>query len=182
MDVTRSSLTSIVTIRKCVPGDENALALVGQASFLEAFAGSIGGSDITAHCLREHSDEKYRAWLRDDASTIWIAEVGGAPVGYLVLTAPDLPLPHIGPTDFEIKRVYLLHRFQGSGAGRRLMDEARRYAEQHDARRLLLGVYEANATARTFYERLGYVRVGERSFTVGANTYRDFIYALALRR
>jgi ribosomal protein S18 acetylase RimI-like enzyme len=171
-----------ITIRRCVPGDEIALSIVGQASFLDTFAGILSGKDILGHCVKQHSSEKYAAWLQDIASAVWIAEVdpGQAPVGYLVLTKPDLPLVDISPDDAEVKRVYLLSRFRGAGLGRRLMLEAQKHARTRGVRRLLLGVYSGNSAAISFYERLGYQRAGERSFAVGENSYHDFILALEL--
>jgi ribosomal protein S18 acetylase RimI-like enzyme len=173
-----------ITIRRCLPGDENALSIVGQATFLDTFAGILWGKDILGHCVRQHSSEKYAAWLQDPAVAIWIAEVepGNAPVGYVVLTKPDLPLADISSKDAEVKRVYLLNRFRGAGMGRRLMQEAESYARSHGVERLLLGVYNGNDAAISFYEKLGYQRVGERSFNVGESTYHDFILALTLRR
>jgi diamine N-acetyltransferase len=171
-----------IAIRRCGPGDEVALSVVGQASFLDTFAGILSGKDILGHCVRQHSSQKYAGWLQDMDSAVWIAEVepGQAPVGYLVLTKADLPLADISPDDAEVKRVYLLSRFRGAGLGRRLMQEAESYARSHGMRRLLLGVYSGNNAAISFYERLGYKRVGERSFTVGDNIYDDFILALSL--
>jgi ribosomal protein S18 acetylase RimI-like enzyme len=171
-----------IKIRRCVAGDEVALSIVGQATFLDAFAGVLAGKDILGHCVRQHSSEKYAGWLRDPASAVWIAEVesGQAPIGYLVLRKPDLPLSDISPEDAEVKRVYLLSRFRGAGVGRRLMLEAETYARAQGIRRLLLGVYSGNDAAISFYEKLGYKRVGERSFEVGDNTYHDFILALEL--
>ena len=171
-----------ISIRACVPGDEAALALVGQATFLEAFAGVIPGSDLMSHCLRQHAAEKYAAWLRDPATRLWLAEVepGRAPVGYLVLTTPDLPLPDLGPADAEIKRIYILHRFQGLRLGARLMDTATAHAAAHGIRRLLLGVYSQNTSAIAFYEHLGYQKVGRRSFKVGERMCEDFVMARRL--
>jgi ribosomal protein S18 acetylase RimI-like enzyme len=103
-------------------------------------------------------------------------EPGQAPIGYLVLTTPDLPLPAVGPRDVEVKRIYVLHRFHGSGIGARLMREAHAHAFRAGFSRTLLGVYGRNAAAISFYERLGYKRVGERRFKVGNNTYDDFIF------
>jgi len=166
-----------ISIRPAAPGDEAALALVGQATFLEAFAGILPGRDLMNHCLQQHAVEKYAAWLGDPATRMWLAEVepGGAPVGYLVLTTPDLPVPDLGPADAEIKRVYILHRFQGEGLGTRLMDAGRRHAAASGKRRLLLGVYSQNTSAVAFYERLGYRKIGRRSFTVGSLTCEDFV-------
>jgi ribosomal protein S18 acetylase RimI-like enzyme len=171
-----------ITIRQCAPGDELALSIIGQATFLDTFAGVLSGKDILGHCVRQHSSEKYVGWLQDPASAVWIAEIepGQAPVGYLVLTKADLPLPDISPDDAEVKRIYLLNRFRGAGLGRRLMQEAETHTRSHGIRRLLLGVYSRNAVAISFYEKLGYKRVGERTFTVGDSTYHDFILALSL--
>lgn len=179
---TACSVNSSIRLRLCQPGDEILLSLVGQASFLEAFAGVIEGSDVVQHCLRQHSVESYRHYLHDARTRIWIAEMapGGAPVGYLVLTKPDLPVADLDPRDLEVKRVYLLHRFQGTGLGGRLMREAARYAASAGTPRLLLGVYSKNDAAIGFYERLGYAKIGTRPFNVGANTYHDFILALPL--
>lgn len=172
-----------IFLRQAHPGDEAALSLVGQASFLEAFASVLDGNDIVQHCHNQHAAEKYHAWLTDGYSVTWLAETATkAPVGYLVLTRPDLPLPEIGPTDLEVKRVYLLHRFQGGGIGGRLMNAARAHAETTGCRRLLLGVYARNDAAIGFYRRLGYSDVGTRSFKVGSNLYHDLILALALPR
>jgi ribosomal protein S18 acetylase RimI-like enzyme len=181
MDSMRSAAPP-VRIRPAVVDDAETLALVGQATFLEAYAGTLPAEDITQHCARQHSPERYRAWLLDPATRIWIAqaEQGGAPVGYLVLGIPDLPLADLQPQDREIKRIYLLHRFQGTGLGRRLMDTARQFAAAEGAPRLLLGVYSRNLAAIAFYQKLGYVVVGSRKFHVGRHDYEDLIVALPL--
>lgn len=169
-----------ISIRRCQSGDETTLSLVAQAAFLEAFVGVIDGGDIVQHCLRQHSVEKYAHYLHDPHTAVWIAEAapGAAPVGYLVLTTPDLPLPDVDARDLEVKRVYLLHRFQRGGIGGRLMEAARAHARSVGAPRLLLGVYSKNDAAVAFYQRLGYAKVGTRTFHVGAGTYHDFIFAL----
>jgi hypothetical protein len=53
-------------IRTCTPGDDEALSLLGQATFVEAYAGSLNGPDILAHCARAHSASVYRAWVADE--------------------------------------------------------------------------------------------------------------------
>jgi len=171
---------SEAAIRRCAPGDEETLSLVGQATFLEAFAGILPGRDILRHCGRQHSTEKYAEWLRDSISSVWLMEVEPqqAPVGYLVLTKPDLPLTNLSPADLEIKRIYLLHRFQGTGLGRRMMEHARSHAKTHHCRRLLLGVYAHNREAIQFYEKLGYREVGRRQFQVGEKLCEDLILGL----
>jgi ribosomal protein S18 acetylase RimI-like enzyme len=170
-------------IRRAAPSDEAALALLGQATFLESFAGTLRGRDIAIHCEHAHDPRVYRDWLAGADADVWLAEAahGGAPVGYAVLTPADLPLPDRSPQDLEIRRVYLLHRFQGAGLGRGLMQAARARAVGRGARRLLLGVYSRNDAAIGFYQRLGYRSVGRRIFRVGETDCEDLILALPLR-
>jgi ribosomal protein S18 acetylase RimI-like enzyme len=167
-------------VRTCGPGDEDALALVGRSTFLEAFAGVLSGEDILLHCAKQHAAEVYKGWLTDARARAWLAEIepGNAPVGYLVVAPASLPLPDLREDDLEVKRIYLLHRVQGTGLGKRLMRDAVDYAEQSGSRRLLLGVYGGNDRAIAFYERFGFTRAGTRRFRVGNNDYDDLILGL----
>lgn len=169
-------------IRTCIAGDEHALALIGQATFLETFAGVIRGRDIVAHCDNAHSVAVYRKWLAGPDYRLWLAEVdpGAAPVGYMVVSPPDLPLPDLADGDLELKRIYLLSKFQGSGIGKALLAEALTYARERSAPRLLLGVYGRNDSAIAFYQRCGFRKIGDRRFNVGGREYDDYIMALDL--
>ena len=169
-------------IRTCTTEDAQALSLLGQATFLEAFAGTLNGHDILAHCARAHAASVYRAWLADERYRIWIAlaQPGLAPVGFAVLAPSDLPVSDPAPGEVEVKRIYLLNRFQGSGLGRRLMTLAIDHARVLGARRLLLGVYSENPAAIAFYHRLGFETIGHRPFTVGATVCDDYVMSLQL--
>lgn len=132
------------TPRRCAPGDEAALALVGQATFLETFAGVLDGEDIVAHCAQAHAAGLYRTWLSDPGYALWLVEAlpGNAPVGYMVVAPPQLPLPDTSG-DLELKRIYLLGRFHGGGIGKRLVSTAIAHCAAAGAGRLLLGVLRA---------------------------------------
>jgi diamine N-acetyltransferase len=159
--------------------DAAALGLIGAATFLETFAGILDGGAIVAHCLREHARSAYEDYLAAGA-VAWLAETsaGAAPVGYAMVAAPKLPGAQ--PGDLELKRIYALSRFHGSGLGRGLMDAAIGHARAHGALRLLLGVYSGNARALAFYARNGFVRIGERMFPVGEKQYEDHVLARPL--
>jgi ribosomal protein S18 acetylase RimI-like enzyme len=169
-----------VTIRAAGPADLERMSLVGTATFLETYAGTVAGDDIVAHCGRAHAADTYRTLLAGPDACAWLAEVepGRAPVGYLVMTRPDLPDAEDG--DLEVRRIYVLHRFQGRRVGVRLLNEAIAAAHAAGARRLLLGVYSLNENALAFYTRCGFRRIGTREFSVGANHYHDYVLARAL--
>jgi ribosomal protein S18 acetylase RimI-like enzyme len=171
----------VVTIRACAPGDERALALVGKATFLETYAGTLERADVLDHCDVEHGEPRYAAWLKTPDYRLWLAEVeGGAPVGYAVLGPSDLPIPTT-VQDLELKRIYLLHRFEGMGVGRRLMETAVEAAMTAGARRLLLGVYDENHRALAFYARQGFTEAGRKAFIIGSTTYDDLVLGRPLQ-
>ena len=169
-------------LRTAAAGDEHALALVGQATFLETFAGVIDGPDVVAHCRAQHAAERYAEWLSRPDAYACIAEVepGGAPIGYALLAEPQLPIADSRPTDVELKRIYVLSRYHGTGVGGALMDDAVRTARDRGYARMLLGVYAGNARALSFYARCGFTRIADRRFVVGRNEYADMVHAREL--
>jgi len=164
------------TVRQAVRGDEQALALIGAATFLESYAGVIDGAAIVRHCAGYHTPEVYARSLASRDEALWLAEMapGAAPAGYLHLTAPSLPVA-AEPGDVEIKRIYVLSSLRGRGAGARLLALAEDHARARGAGRILLGVYKQNARALAFYERKGFVAAGEREFDVGGRVYCDWV-------
>lgn len=162
------------------PADAAALSLVAGATFLEAFAGILDGPDIVAHVMRNSSVAAFEAYLAEGAiATLAEAEAGGAPIGYSLLTTPDLPVgPEAG--DVELKRIYALSPTHGTGLGPALMTRAIEDARARGCRRLLLGVYGRNKRAQRFYEKQGFTVAGTRRFRVGATWHDDLIYARAI--
>ena len=188
--------TETVRLRHATAEDAAALALIGAATFLEAFTWMLPGADILAHCAKHHTAEAYRKYLAAPDTRVVLAEVaGGAPVGYAMLTAPELPTFDVQPSDVELKRIYLLSRFRsfktpvldesgeaiaGLRAGQALMDAAIREARAMGRTRLLLGTHAGNRRAIAFYERNGFVMAGTRTFQVGTQVCSDFIFARPL--
>ena len=179
--LTEASMAADISIRRAQAGDENALALVGQSTFLETFSGVLDGAAIIGHCRQAHCAAQYSHWLADPDAALWLAEAtpGNAPVGYLVVARPQLPMADIS-ADLELKRIYLLGRYQGAGVGKRLLGQAVEHARLAGAARLLLGVYTGNTAALGFYRQQGFVNLTERQFNVGGRAYDDHVMSLVL--
>ncbi|MGE7204475.1 N-acetyltransferase family protein [Sphingomonas sp. NPDC019816] len=168
-------------LRRACPGDAPALSLVAAASFLETFAGIIAGPDMVRHCTSNSCPAKFDAWVVDPASVVTLAEHpdGAAPVGYTLLTPPDLPIA-TDAHDIELRRIYALSLTRGSGLGHQLMARAVDDARAMGRRRMVLGVLGINAQARAFYEREGFTLAGTRQFRVGEALFDDVVYAKTL--
>lgn len=169
------------SIRPCTAADAERLSIVASATFIETYAGIVDGDDLVAHCGTTHAPQAYAALLADPSRRLFLATLdpGEAPVGFLLMGPPDLPV-ETGPDDMELTRIYALHRFHGQGLGRRLMQTAIDTARAAGARRLLLAVYSRNDRANAFYARCGFRQVGTRLFHVGVNDYQDWVLALDL--
>lgn len=168
-------------LRRASVGDAAAVALVAAATFLETFAGVLDGADIVAHIQRNSAPAKFAQWAEGAESIVTLAEHpdGAAPIGYSLLTPPDFPI-ETGAGDVELRRIYALSRCHGQGLGPALMARACDDACAQGKDRMLLGVLGRNARARAFYQKQGFVLVGERRFLVGASWFDDVIYARLL--
>lgn len=164
-------------IRRCQVGDERRLSPVGKATFLETYAVNTEGADLLAFVEAEHSAERYRLWLESDFAKIWIAETipGHSAIGYAVALVP--PDDGFG---IEVKRLYVLHRFQENGLGHLLMNEILATAHHEGIAELFLRVQKANQSAVDFYSRSGFRMVAEESFRVGARDHAALVMRLAL--
>lgn len=171
-----------VDLQRATADDVPDLALVAAATFLETYAGALRGVDIVKHCAVNHAPDAYAGWLADPGSALWVARVqpGAAAIGYMLLSRPDVVIAEPRPGDVEVKRLYLLHRFQQLGLGRRLLAAAADWARSRGSRRLLLGVYSKNEPALAFYRRMGFTVVGDRTFRVGDSDFYDYILGLEL--
>jgi diamine N-acetyltransferase len=163
--------------RKAGPGDADALAYLGAATFLASFAFDHPGKALIEHLKAEHSVGYYSAKLANADVDIVIGETPlGAPVGYAMLAPPEHPDLQ-QPGDWELKRIYLLGPWQGGGNGRALLEQAFNVAASRGAERLILAVYESNERAVAFYQRSGFRHIGETIFMVGDVPFRDMVYA-----
>jgi GNAT superfamily N-acetyltransferase len=191
-----------VTLRRATPADAPALALVGAATFLEAFTWMLPGPDIAAHAAKHHTIPAYQHYFEHPDTRITLAVTGpalgfpdqpGAPVGYAMLCTPELPTLHVLPTDIELKRIYLFSRFRSAAVlapdgspipnlrpAQALMDAAVADARALHRTRLLLGTHAGNLRAIAFYRRNGFTEAGTRTFQVGTQTCSDLIFAKPL--
>jgi GNAT superfamily N-acetyltransferase len=123
-----------IAIRPAGPADAVAVADVYLASFKATYDFQLA-----------HSDDQVRAWIRDvmmPAGGTWVAvDPRGAVVGMLDVASGTLEQLYVRPDRL------------GEGIGRALLDVAR----EQSPGGLSLYTFQANARARRFYERNGFV-------------------------
>jgi len=170
-----------VSLRRATADDAAMLAVVGTATFLEAYTWALPGADIVDFCTQHHTTEAYARYLAKPSTRITLAVTGDdAPVGYAMICEPDLAGFDLRPTDIELKRIYLFSRYRPGGNGQRLLDAAIADARELGCKRMLLGTNAGNARAIAFYRRNGFTEVGSRTFVVGVQHCCDVIFGRML--
>lgn len=167
-------------IRKASAADAATLSLIARATFLEAFADLIDGKAIVEHCRSELSAGTFARTLRQ-TGLAWLAQHAGtgAPIGFAQLGRTQLP--EATANDVELKRIYILSQYRGSGLAQAIWNEAKTAACKGGAGRVLLAVYRHNNRARGFYEKLGFSRLDDRDFEVGGKLYPGTVFQVPLK-
>jgi GNAT superfamily N-acetyltransferase len=163
------------TIRRAGPGDAEALAAIGRATFAETFGRLYPPADLAAFLADSHGVARAQADLADPAKAVWLVEAGGEVVGYALAGPCHLPHPEVTPACGELERIYLAKSHQGGGAGGRLLAEALAWLEKDGPRRLWIGVWSENFGAQRLYARHGFTQVGTYEFVVGQTRDHEFI-------
>lgn len=172
-----------ISIAKANLATATRLAALGRQTFNETFAASNTPADMAAYLAEAYGPEIQLAQLQDPRCTCLLAEMQGQTVGYALLQeASQLGLPEDAPASrqLEIKQLYILEDWIGTGLGAALMRRTLDLAQASQATAVVLGVWEHNERAQAFYQRFGFREVGEIAFKLGTDVQRDLIYRKGL--
>lgn len=168
-------------LRKAQTGDAALLMELSQATFRETYGGMMQAPDIEAYVMSEFSLPASEQLLADPRSYVYFAVKDETVVGYSVLreskTLVELPEKRVS----EITRLYVLRRYHGYQLGKSLLQKQIAVSETLQLNGVWLSVWEKNHLAKKFYEKHGFLHIGDQSFTVGTDVQNDFIYFLKTR-
>lgn len=167
-----------VEFRDAGPADAPALADLGARSFTETFGHLYTPANLAAF-LASHSVDRWMSELEDPRFAIRLGEAEGRAVAYAKIGPPSLPFEPDG-TPIELRQLYVLKPWHGSGAAHQLMHWAIEEARRRGADELYLSVFVDNHRARRFYERYGLRPVGRYDFMVGDHVDEDIVMRLDL--
>ena len=146
-----------INVRKARPGD---FGLIGRLLNEILRQHRDGRPDLfeVGENLGKYDREHFEALLKDPGCVVFTAECDGEPAGYLICKIiserPSTVLKAIKTLYLDDLCVDKSRR--GIGVGRALMAAAESYARENNFHNITLNVWEFNASARGFYESLGY--------------------------
>jgi len=172
-----------ISIAKANLATATRLADLGRQTFTETFAADNKPTDMAAYLAATYGPELQLAQLQDPRCTYLLAEMQGQTVGYLQLwqgSALGLAADSAAIKQLEIKQLYIVEDWIGTGLGKALMRRALDIAQADGCTAVVLGVWEHNERAKAFYQRFGFREVGEVAFKLGEDVQRDLIFRKGL--
>lgn len=164
--------------RAATPGNAERLVALFHDCFRDTFGHLYKPEDL-ALFLAGHTPDHWREQLESDDFAVRLVEDGDALAGFIKLGPLRLPVETPGKA-VELRQLYVLKPWQGSGAARKLMDWVMGEARRRGADELYLSVFTDNHRARRFYALYGFEEIGPVKFMVGNHADDDIIMRLAL--
>lgn len=167
-----------VTYRDGTRADIAAIDRVFRTSFCDTFAHLYRADDL-ASFLAQFTSTAWAKEIADPDHAFRLAEIDGELAGYAKLGPSALPVETAGPAT-ELRQIYILRKWHGSGIAGTLMSWAIGEARRRGSAELYLTVYKDNHRARRLYDRFGFDDVGAYAFMVGEQADEDIIMRLRL--
>ncbi len=158
----------LIHIRRATLSDTEALVDLARITFQESPRHSASKKDITDYIAINYSVAVFQDELKDDANEYHLLFYKEELVGYskLVFNTPITNGTDIKST--KLDRIYLLEAFHGLRLGAELFQFNIALAKSNDQTGIWLFTWKENTRALRFYEKMGFVIVGEHDFRISA--------------
>ena len=162
-----------MTITRCTENEWIQLQEISRITFDETFRAQNKPENMEAYLTQAFTEEKIKNELSEENSQFFFIYAGEEPAGYLKVNIADAQTEEMGSESLEIERIYILKDFQSQGLGRVLFDKAMDIADEMQASKIWLGVWEKNDKAIAFYKKLGFSEHGSHFFYMGDEEQTD---------
>jgi diamine N-acetyltransferase len=144
-------------------------------TFTEAFSAVNTEENMNIYMSKAFALEQLRKEIVNPSSQFFFCLSNGKAIGYMKVNMAPAQTDLNDPESLELERIYVAKEFQNLKAGQFLLEEAIKIALDHRLRFIWLGVWNQNFKAIRFYERHGFVRAAEHTFTLGTEEQTDLI-------
>ena len=171
-------MTHIIRAAKLT--DAEALSHIGASTFALACATGTPHEDTEAYIGSELTARRFEEHVACLSKSLFVAEVNSQIVGYLMLCREEAPADLIAHRPLELRRIYVLPTYHGSGVAGDLIARAVREAivGAHDC--LWLGASGSNQRGLAFYRKHGFSVKGKYHFPLGAIVYEGFLMSRSM--
>ena len=161
-----------IQVRPAVIADIDRLATV---VFRETYGAAIAERVLGPYLARSFAPETFARLLCETRTMLFVATADGVIGGYGKLVAAPMPKETMPSSAVELSTLYIDRRYQGRGLGTALMNHALAWAAHQAYERMWLCVWQKNQQALAFYQRFGFVIVGEIEIVVDDVVFHDWV-------
>ena len=169
-----------MTLRIAAEMDAGLLSTLGYQTFAQAFRALNNPEDFNAYLDHAFSMEAIAEELADSRTDFFVAFQGHEPVGYFKLYAGPAPECVTTLPAIELARFYALKNHWGKGIGQAMMQQALSLAREKGFAAVWLSSWKKNNRGNAFYEKWGFDKIGEKTFTIGKDIQEDFVLSRIL--
>ncbi|MBA4851921.1 GNAT family N-acetyltransferase [Emticicia sp. BO119] len=168
-------------IRLATPADAPRLRELSEITFRDTYTTYNTPENMDRHVAKNFTLQQIETELHDSANQYVVCENEGELIAFVKLVKNHSTKGLTEKKVVEIERIYVLKAFHGQQSGRKLIDFCTDWAKEQGFEIIWLGVWEHNPNAIKFYEKMGYVRFGEHTFTLGDDVQTDFVMKKYIR-
>jgi diamine N-acetyltransferase len=156
----------MITLRQLNTSDALLLATMGGITVVQSHGHSAAEGVLQTYADKHFNEAACYAELNDAANIFYLAYYNDEPAGYfkiiLNISNPNVPLQPIT----KMERLYLYNHLFGLKISEALMSKAIEISKHNNELGIWLNVWKGNPRAIRFYEKNGFVTVGESEFVV----------------
>lgn len=171
--VSPPSSNPVYTVRTATAGDVDGICDLGRRVWTSTFAHTTTEANMAAYLESAYSEQVVSEAISSPHRRFLIATPAAEPkvvAGFAILATDSTssePSVSTWPNPIELQRIYVDPAYHGGGVARMLTEAAYALGREEGYKSVWLGVLPENQRAVRFYEKCGFVRVGEHEFRVG---------------
>jgi GNAT superfamily N-acetyltransferase len=174
----------MVTLRRAVPDDAQAISRVQIATWRSAYQGIVPQTYLDSMDAPETLARRIANWemAADNPNVFfYVAEdTDGRVIGFASGGKCRNQQPEFAAYDGELYAIYLLAQYHGQGIGRKLVNITVQDLRQAGYQTMLIWVLRDNLPSRAFYERIGGQYVTELMFELAGTQLAEVGYGYDL--
>jgi diamine N-acetyltransferase len=167
-------------IRKAEQHDAASLAALAERTFRQTFGADNSSQDMDQHCSQAYGLEIQTLEILDPNIDTFVCEHEQELIAYAQLHWLEAPSCVQAIKPVEIRRFYLDSAWHGQGIANTLMSHVLEFVRSKNVDQIWLGVWEHNPKAQRFYQKMGFLEVGDHVFQLGNDPQRDLILSRQL--
>jgi GNAT superfamily N-acetyltransferase len=173
------SLTETLTVRRAQASDASALAQLARQTFIDTYGALTDPEDVRLHCEKNFGIAQQTAEINNPDYAVILIWQQQELIAFAQVVRR--PLPDSAEVEVQVQdaialfRYYVKKEWHGKGVAQVLMQAVEQAAREFAATHLWLGMWEHNARALAFYQKVGFAHVGWMDYHFGSKVERDYV-------